>query len=101
MTLPDNLVAVVLGVGLITWGFFGAHSIASSWVGLRAQGARAQAAALYLFFYYLGSSAAGWAGGLFFSRVGWPGVAALLAAMTGGALIVALRLSKLPPPRHV
>ncbi len=100
-TLPDNIVAVVVGVGLITWGFFGAHSIASSWVGLRADGARAQAAALYLFFYYVGSSLAGSAGGLFYARAGWPGVAVLLTALTGLALIVALRLSKTPPPRHL
>jgi YNFM family putative membrane transporter len=100
-TLPDNMVAIVVGVGLITWGFFGAHSIASSWIGLRAHGARAQAAALYLFFYYLGSSLAGWAGGLFFARAGWPGVVGLLAALTGSALVVALRLSKVPPPRHL
>ena len=86
---------------MITWGFFGAHSIASSWVGLRAHGARAQASALYLFFYYVGSSLAGSAGGLFFARAGWPGVAGLLAALTGAALVIALRLSKVPPPRHL
>ncbi len=100
-TLPDNIVAVVVGVGLITWGFFGAHSIASSWVGLRAHGARAQASALYLFFYYLGSSLIGSAGGVFFERLGWSGVAGLLAALTGAALLIALRLSKVPPPRHL
>jgi len=100
-TLSDRLAAVVAGVGLITWGFFGAHSIASSWVGLRAQNARAQAAALYLLFYYAGSSVAGSAGGLFFSRFGWSGVAGLLAVLTGSALAVALRLSKIPPPRHL
>jgi YNFM family putative membrane transporter len=100
-TLFDRLAAVVAGVGLITWGFFGAHSIASSWVGLRAQNARAQAAALYLLFYYAGSSVAGSAGGLFFSRFGWSGVAGLLAVLTGSALAVALRLSKIPPPRHL
>jgi len=100
-TLPDNLVAVIVGVGLITWGFFGAHSICSSWVGLRAEGARAQAAALYLFFYYVGSSLVGSSGGLFYAAAGWPGVAGLLAAMMGTALIVALRLSKIPPPRHL
>jgi len=101
VTLPDNIFAVVAGVGLITWGFFGAHSIASSWVGLRADRGRAQAAALYLFFYYVGSSLIGSAGGLFYARGGWPGVAALLAALTGAALILALRLSKVPPPRHL
>ncbi len=101
VTLPDNIVAVVAGVALITWGFFGAHSIASSWVGLRAHGSRAQASALYLFFYYVGSSLAGSAGGLFFAWAGWPGVAGLLAAMTGAELVIALRLSKVPPPRHL
>jgi len=101
VTMPDDIVAVVAGVALITWGFFGAHSIASSWVGLRADGARAQAAALYLFFYYVGSSLVGSSGGLFYARAGWPGVAGLLAALTGAAVILALRLSKVPPPRHL
>ena len=100
-TLPDHLVTVILGIGLMTWGFFGAHSIASSWVGLRTQTGRAQASALYLFFYYLGSSVVGSAGGLFFSRFGWPGVAGLLGVLTVGALIIALRLSKIAPPAHL
>ena len=55
LTLPDNLWLVILGVGVVTVGFFGGHSIASSWVGLRAETAKAQASALYLFFYYAGS----------------------------------------------
>ncbi|HEY1941916.1 MAG TPA: MFS transporter [Roseiarcus sp.] len=100
-TLPNSLPLVVVGIGLITWGFFGAHSIASSWVGLRTQTARAQASALYLFFYYLGSSVVGSSGGVFFQRLGWPGVAGLLAALTACALLIALRLSKVPPPAHL
>jgi len=100
-TLPNNLAVVIVGVALITWGFFGAHSIASSWVGLRAPGARPQAAALYLFFYYIGSSLVGWAGGLFFARGGWPGVVALLVSLAAVGLAIALRLSKIPPPRHL
>jgi MFS transporter, YNFM family, putative membrane transport protein len=100
-TLPDNLFSIILGVALVTIGFFGAHSIASSWVGLRAEKNRAQASALYLFFYYLGSSVTGSAGGLFFSRAGWPGVATLVGAFAGCALIVARRLAEVPPPRHL
>ena len=100
-TLPDNLVSIISGIALVTAGFFGAHSIASSWVGLRAEKAKAQASALYLFFYYLGSSVAGSAGGWFFSRAGWPGVAGWIGALAGGALVVALRLAKVPPPRHL
>lgn len=100
-TLPDNVASILFGVALITAGFFGAHSIASSWVGLRAEKAKAQASALYLFFYYLGSSVAGTIGGWFFSRAGWPGVVALVGALSGGALVVARRLAKVPPPRHL
>jgi YNFM family putative membrane transporter len=98
-TLPNNLVVVIVGVALITWGFFGAHTVASSWVGLRAPGARPQAAALYLFFYYIGSSLIGWLGGLFFARGGWAAVVALLAGLSAVGLVVALRLSTIPPPR--
>jgi YNFM family putative membrane transporter len=100
-TLPDNLPAIILGVALITAGFFGAHSIASSWVGLRAQTARAQASALYLFFYYLGSSVAGSAGGLFWARGGWPGLAAMVGGLGLAALAIAWRLANVPPPRHL
>ena len=101
VTVPDNILAISLGVALITWGFFGVHSIASSWVGLRAPTGRAQATALYLFFYYLGSTVAGSAGGWFFLHWGWPGVVAFLSAMVLAALWVALKLSKVPPPRHL
>ena len=101
VTLPDNIFAVIFGVALITWGFFGVHSIASSWVGLRAPNGRAQATALYLFFYYLGSTVAGSAGGWFFLHWGWPGVVAFLSVMVLAALWVALKLSKVPPPRHL
>ena len=100
-TLPDNLIAIILGVGLVTIGFFGAHSIASSWVGLRAEKGKAQASALYLFFYYLGSSVAGSVGGVFFSRAGWPGVAALVGALAGCTVLIALRLAKIPPPQRI
>jgi YNFM family putative membrane transporter len=56
---------------------------------------------LYLFFYYLGSSVAGSAGGLFFWRAGWPRVASLVGALACCALLVAPRLAKIPPPRHL
>jgi hypothetical protein len=40
-------------------------------------------------------------GGWFFARWAWPGVAGLLGALVGAALLVAVRLSKVPPPRHL
>jgi MFS transporter, YNFM family, putative membrane transport protein len=101
MTLPNNLWLTILGVGAITIGFFGGHSIASSWVGLRAETAKAQASALYLFFYYAGSSVAGSIGGWAFTLGAWPGEAAFLGAMSALALVVALKLARVPPPAHL
>ncbi len=101
VTLPDRVGTAVLGVALVTWSFFAAHSIASSWVGLRANEGRAQASALYLFFYYVGSSLNGWMGGLAYQRWGWNGVAALIFALLGLAFLAALKLARAPPPRHL
>ena len=101
LTLPDNLWLVILGVGVVTIGFFGGHSIASSWVGLRAEGAKAQASALYLFFYYAGSSLAGSIGGWVFSLAAWPGEAAFVGALSALALLIAMKLTRVPPPAHL
>lgn len=81
LTTARPFAAVVAGLIAVTFGFFGAHSVASSWVGLRARTARAQASSLYLFFYYAGASVAGWAGGIFWSRWHWPGVAWFVGAL--------------------
>lgn len=81
LTAARPLVLVVGGIAVITFGFFGGHSVASSWVGLCAREAKAQASALYLFFYYMGSSIAGSVGGLFWDSAEWTGVAAYVAAM--------------------
>ena len=91
VTLSTNLPLVVLGIALVTFGFFAAHSVASSWVGARAWTARAQAAALYLFLYYLGSSLVGSAGGWFWSHAGWGGVVGMIAVLLGAALALTLR----------
>ena len=78
---------VVLGIATVTFGFFGAHSVASTWVGIRATHAKAQASGLYFFFYYVGSSLAGSFGGVFWERFGWFGVIAFLTAMLTLAFI--------------
>jgi YNFM family putative membrane transporter len=70
-----------VGVATITGGFFGAHSVASAWVGAAARVHRAQASALYLLAYYAGSSMAGTVGGLIWARFAWPGIAAFVGAL--------------------
>ncbi|MFS0666780.1 MFS transporter [Peribacillus frigoritolerans] len=75
LTLLDPLLLKIMGLALFTFGFFGAHSIASSWVGsLADKSEKAQASALYLLFYYAGSSIVGASGGLFLMKFGWGGV---------------------------
>jgi MFS transporter, YNFM family, putative membrane transport protein len=88
---------VIAGIGVVTIGFFGAHSIASSWVGRRARAGRGQAAAFYLFFYYLGSSVLGSAGGIAWTRWGWNGVAFYCGVLTLIALAIAAKLATVPP----
>lgn len=88
-TLDSNLFIKILGLGLFTFGFFGGHSIASSWVGQRALRNKAQASSLYLFLYYSGSSVGGTVGGVVWSLFGWGGV----IGMTVGFLILAFILS--------
>src|ERR1700734_2852842 len=101
LTLPDSLWLTIIGVGVITIGFFGGHSIASSWVGLRADTGKAQASALYLFFYSAGSSLAGSIGGWVFTLGAWRGEAAFVGALSALALLIALKLARVPPPAHL
>jgi YNFM family putative membrane transporter len=70
--------------------------VASSWIGRRAIKAKGQASSLYLFSYYAGSSIAGTAGGVFWHMGGWNGIGIFIAALLVIALLVALKLAKLP-----
>lgn len=88
---------VIVGIALVTIGFFGAHSIASAWVGRRAAQNRGQGSALYLFFYYLGSSILGSAGGFAWTYAAWRGVALFCAILTLACLAIALRLIAIRP----
>jgi YNFM family putative membrane transporter len=97
LTATQPLVLVVLGIVAVTFGFFGGHSIASSWVGRRAGNNKAQASSLYLFSYYMGSSLAGASGGLFYASHGWNGVAVFVGALIVVGLLIALRLYRLAP----
>ena len=102
LTAMQPLALVIAGIAVVTIGFFGAHSIASAWVGRRAQsvaggGARGQAAAFYLFFYYMGSSVLGSAGGFAWTHAGWPGVTGFCLVIGGVALAIGVMLRAVPP----
>jgi YNFM family putative membrane transporter len=97
LTMFTPLVVVIVGVLMFTFGFFGAHSVASSWIGRRAIKAKGQASSLYLFSYYVGSSVAGTGGGVFWHYAGWNGIGAFIGTLLLIALAVALKLAKVKP----
>ena len=98
MTVPHTLVAIVVGAGVFTGGFFAAHTVASGWVGAVAHRDRAEASSLYLFSYYLGGSVAGGFGGLVYSLGGWPGTVVFVGTLLlAGLLLVALLVKETAP----
>lgn len=93
ITLNISLLLKIIGIAFLTFGFFGGHSIASSWVGHLASHDKAQAASLYLFFYYVGSSIGGTAGGTFWTMYGWSGVVGMISCFIILAIVFTSRLS--------
>ncbi|MET9561306.1 MFS transporter [Streptomyces tauricus] len=84
VSLADSIPLVLLGLVLITAGFFAGHAVASSSVSHTAKEGRAQASALYQSAYYLGSSAGGTLGAVAYHSGGWAGTVALgLLAVVG------------------
>ena len=97
LTLPGPLWVLVLGLAVLTTGFFAAHGVASGWVAARAAvggRATAQAASAYLVAYYAGSSVGGTAAGTAWTGAGWPGVAVLAGGCLVPALVLALLLRR-------
>jgi MFS transporter, YNFM family, putative membrane transport protein len=99
ITLNSSLWLKIIGIAIFTFGFFAGHSIASSWVGQIATHDKAQASALYLFFYYLGSSIGGTASGTFYSSFGWFGVVSMIVVLALISIILSIRLGKISTRR--
>lgn len=78
---PHTLASFVVGLCLLTAGFFTLHAVASATVSRQAGADRRHATALYLLIYYIGSSLFGWLGGACWEAAGWAGVSAAVAAM--------------------
>jgi len=88
VTLSGSLSVVICGTALIVVGFFGMHSVCSGWVVRRAHlvgAGTSQAAALYLFTYYVGAAGIGVLATTVWSHAHWPGVIALVAVLLCGA----------------
>ncbi|MBZ3914580.1 MFS transporter [Streptomyces acidiscabies] len=84
LSLAGSLVLVLLGLVLITAGFFAGHAVASSSVSKTATSGRAQASALYQSAYYIGSSVGSTVGAIAFHAGGWGGTVSVgLLAVAG------------------
>ena len=112
LTLAAPLALVVVGVGLISVGFFAAHGVTSAWVSARASRkgpGTGFASGLYLFGYYLGSSVCGAIAGAAWSAGGWPWVVALASGVIAVGIGLSLFMRTVPvlpypidpqPPAH-
>lgn len=97
LTLVAPLLWVIVGIAVLTFGFFVAHSVASGWVGQLARQSKGHASSLYLLAYYLGSSVLGSAGGWFWEHGRWPALVGFSLVLLAGALAMALRLRARTP----
>ncbi len=86
LMLTSSINWIITGFLVNAFGFFVAHSNASSWVSHNAKRAKASASSLYLVFYYLGASTGGFYLDIFWRWMGWQGV------IFGSWLILALTL---------
>jgi len=94
LTLPSSVALIVVGLVVLTGGFFAAHAVASAWVGRRARVAPAQASALYTCAFYIGSSVAGSIGGVFYGFGRWPATVAFVLALLAVALASAASIRR-------
>jgi len=96
ISLARPLWMVIASLAVICFGFFGAHTVASAWIGRRAKEGKALASSLYLFFYYAGASILGTTTGKAWTGAGWAGVAAAIGVVLAIGVVVSVRLRRLP-----
>lgn len=97
LTTPDAVLPILLGLGLLTFAFFAAHSVASGWAvdgAHRAGLDTARASSLYLIFYYAGSSVSGTLSTHIWSAAGWFGVLGMMGMWIVLGLACALVLAR-------
>jgi YNFM family putative membrane transporter len=95
LTLAASLPLIILGIVVLTSGFFMSHSVASGLVGKLAAGTKGHASSLYMLAYYVGSSVMGSAGGWFWAMEGWAAIVIFTLVMMAFALLSALAARRL------
>ncbi|WP_432790001.1 MFS transporter [Brevibacterium sp. K11IcPPYGO002] len=81
LTLVDSLVVIIIGMSLLTAGFFLGHTGASAAASAARPGVDStRSAAIYLTVYYLGTSLGAWLSAVLFAHFAWSGVVGMCAA---------------------
>ena len=88
LTMVPQLWVIILGMVVMTGGFFASHAVASGWSGALAVAGRSQSASLYNVGYYGGSSLFGYVGGIFLASAGWAGTVGMVILLTVVATIL-------------
>jgi YNFM family putative membrane transporter len=101
LLVPDVLAVVIVGLVVLTVGFFAVHALASGWVGARSATLGVQGSAVYLCCYYLGSSVGGSVGGIAFGSGGWQATTWYVGGLTLLVLGIGVTLRKLVPARRL
>lgn len=98
VTLLPAVPAILAGLTVTAACGFLTQSVATSYVAVTAQAARSSAVGLYVTCYYAGGSLGAIVPGLFWARAGWPGCAAIVAAMLVLMAALVLRFWREPAP---
>ncbi len=69
--LTGDLAVLVIGLGIMTLGFFATHTLASKIISQTAKEGKSSATSIYWLFYYAGSSVIGTSTGMILSSFGW------------------------------
>ncbi|MDN5808341.1 MAG: MFS transporter, partial [Brevibacterium sp.] len=92
LTLVDSLPVIIIGMSLLTGGFFLGHTGASASASAARPGVDStRSAAIYLTVYYLGTSLGAWLSAVLFTDFMWPGV--VIMCMTALFAVVILTLT--------
>ncbi|SDS55928.1 MFS transporter, YNFM family, putative membrane transport protein [Brevibacterium sandarakinum] len=91
LTLVDSLVVIIIGMSLLTGGFFLGHTGASAAASASRPGVDStRSAAIYLTVYYLGTSLGAWLSAVLFTDYAWPGVVVMCMTALFAVLILTL-----------
>jgi YNFM family putative membrane transporter len=90
LMLTPSLILVILGLGIFTASFFGAHTIASKIVAQYSPVGKPVSISLFLLFYYAGSSLFGTSTGVIMHHYGWASFIFTLCAVSIVSLFISL-----------